>query len=312
MPHVGAWRAPGCHLVTLPTIFVSHGAPPTLGDGDPAPAARGKLAASPSARGLLPRLALALGLAVALSGCEELVYHPIPLTPTQEAAIRASHPQAEPLEIAAADGVALRGWLLPGSRPDHPLVLYFGGNAEEVSWLLDHPEAFGGWDVALVNYRGYGRSDGRPRERDLLADAVAVYDHLVAAGTPRRVALLGRSLGSAVATYLASQRPVACVVLVAPFDSAGAVGGDALPFVPVSWVIGDVYDAVALAPAIDAPLRVIVASHDRIVARERSRRLFDAWGGSKEWVTIEGADHNDIQAHRSYWDAIQSFLVRHG
>ena len=260
----------------------------------------------------LGRAALALALLVALAGCEELVYHPVPLTAPQEAAIRARHPQAEPLEIRAADGVALRGWLLPGTRPDRPIVLYFGGNAEEVSWLLDHAEAFAGWDLALVNYRGYGRSDGRPRERDLLADAVAVYDHLVAAGAPRRVALVGRSLGSAVAIHVASRRPVTCVVLIAPFDSASAVGRDALPVVPVSWVIGDVFDAAPLAPTIRAPLRVIVASHDTIVRRERSQRLFDAWGGSKEWVTIEGADHNDIQAHRRYWDAIRTFLVRHG
>lgn len=255
---------------------------------------------------------MAIGLMAVLPACEELVYYPRPLTTGQEAAIRARHPRAEPLEVRAADGVALRGWLLPGSRPARPLVIYFGGNAEEVSWLLDHGEAFAGWDVALVNYRGYGRSDGRPRERDLLADAVAVYDQLVVAGTPRRVALVGRSLGSAVATYVASQRPVTCVVLVAPFDSASAVGRDALPFVPVSWVVGNVYEAVPLAPAISAPLRVIVASHDEVVASERSQRLFDAWGGDKEWVTIQGAGHNDIQNHRSYWEAIRAFLVRHG
>lgn len=263
-------------------------------------------------RRLALRLATALGLLAALPGCEELVYHPVPLTPVQDAAIRARHAQAEPLEIRAADGVALRGWLLPGSRPGRPLAIYFGGNAEEVSWLLDHAEAFAGWDLALVNYRGYGRSDGRPRERDLLADAVAIHDHLVAAGPPRRVAVIGRSLGSAVATHLASQRPVTCVVLVTPFDSASAVGRDALPFVPVAWVLGNVFDAAPLAGAIEAPLRVIVASHDEIVARERSQRLFDAWAGDKEWVTIEGAGHNDIQAHPSYWNAIRSFLVRHG
>jgi len=247
-----------------------------------------------------------------LTGCEQLVYYPQPLTAARAAAISADHPQAEPLEIRAADGVLLRGWLLRGSRPDRPLVLYFGGNAEEVSWLLDHADAFAGWDVALVNYRGYGQSGGTPRERDLLADAVAVYDHLVAAGTPRRIALVGRSLGAAVATHVASQRPATCVLLIAPFDSVSAVGHDALPFVPVSLIVGNVYEAARLAPQITTPLRVIVASHDEIVARERSQRLFDAWGGDKEWVTIDGAGHNDIQAHRGYWNAIRAFLQRHG
>jgi len=260
----------------------------------------------------LARAALALGLMAVLPACEELVYYPVPITSAQDAAIRARHPQAQPLEIMAADGVALRGWLLPGSRPDRPLALYFGGNAEEVSWLLDHAEAFADWDVVLVNYRGYGRSDGRPSERGLLADALAIHDHLVTAGTPRRVAVVGRSLGAAVATHVASRRPVTCVLLITPFDSAGAVGRDALPFVPVSWLIGNVYDAAALAPGIRAPLRVIVASRDEIVARDRSQRLFDTWGGPKEWVTVEGAGHNDIQSHRGYWDAIRAFLVRHG
>ena len=260
----------------------------------------------------MPRLLLTLALLAVLPGCEELVYYPQPLTAEQAAAVTARHPQAQPLAITAADGVPLRGWLLRGSRPDRPLALYFGGNAEEVSWLLDHTEAFAGWDVVLVNYRGYGQSGGRPRERELLADAVAVYDHLVAAGSRQRIALVGRSLGAAIATYVASQRPVSCVLLIAPFDSASAVGHDALPFVPVSWVIGNVYDAAPLAPRITAPLRVIVASHDEIVARERSQRLFDAWGGDKEWVTIDGAGHNDIQAHRSYWNAIHAFLERHG
>jgi pimeloyl-ACP methyl ester carboxylesterase len=261
--------------------------------------------------GGLPRLLLALAVLGVLAGCEQLVYYPRPLTAAQAAAIGARHPQAETLEIRAADGVPLRGWLLPGTRPDRPLALYFGGNAEEVSWLLDHADAFAGWDLALVNYRGYGQSGGTPRERDMLADAVTVYDHLVAPGTPRRVALIGRSLGAAVATHVAAQRPATCVLLIAPFDSVSAVGRDALPLVPVSLIVGDVYEAARLAPRIMTPLRVIVASHDEIVARERSQRIFDAWGGDKEWVTIEGAGHNDIQAHRGYWSAIRAFLERH-
>ncbi len=275
------------------------------------PSVAGNLVQPPQRPSRLPRLLLALAVLALLPGCEQLVYYPQPLTAAQATAISTRHPQAQPLEIRAADGVPLRGWLLPGARPGRPLVLYFGGNAEEVSWLLDHSEAFAGWDVALVNYRGYGQSGGTPRERELLADAVAVYDHLVAAGAPRRVALVGRSLGAAIATHVASQRPATCVLLIAPFDSASAVGRDALPFVPVSLIVGHVYEAARIAPGITAPLRVIVASHDEVVARERSQRLFDAWGGDKEWVTVDGAGHNDLQAHRSYWNAMQSFLDRH-
>lgn len=112
----------------------------------------------------LPTLLLLLPL---LAGCEDLVYFPAPLAPEQARAVSQRHAtHAEELRIAAAEGVVLHGWLARGTgNAPRPLVIYSGGNAEEVSWMLDRRDAFAGWSVALVNYRGYGRSEGRPSQQ---------------------------------------------------------------------------------------------------------------------------------------------------
>ena len=244
---------------------------------------------------------------------EQLIYFPQPLDPGGRQRILARHPRAVEVLIAAADGVRLHGWRVPaGAGPARPLAIYFGGNAEEVSWMLEFAEVFAGWDLALVNYRGYGLSAGKPSQRALLGDALTVYDHFI--GQPDidsgRVIVIGRSLGSGVATYLASRRPVRGALLIAPFDSITEVARHLYPFLPVRLALGDLYDSAALAPSIAAPLRMIVASRDVVIPARHSRRLFDLWGGPKDMVTIANAGHNDLQQHREYWQAIRDFLRR--
>jgi len=258
------------------------------------------------------RVSAALVSCVLLAGCEDLVYVPQPLPRGAHEAITARHPRVEALRVVRPDGVTLRGWLArsTGTAP-RPLVLYFGGNAEEVSWMLGRREALAGWDLALVNYRGYGASEGRPREADLFADALAVYDQLaLRADVDRsRIVALGSSLGSGVATYLAAHRPLAGAVLIAPFDSITAVGQRHYPFLPVRLVIGNRYDSLARAPGIRVPFLVITAERDTIIPAAHSARLFEAWGGPKRAVVIPGAGHNDLQESPLFWSAIGGFLA---
>lgn len=244
---------------------------------------------------------------------ENLIYFPQPLDPLGRQGILARHPRAIEVSLAAADGVRLHGWHLPaGAGPARPLAIYFGGNAEEVSWMLEFAQIFAGWDLALINYRGYGSSAGKPSEKALLRDALTVYDHFVRRSgvDSARVVVIGRSLGSGVATYLASQRSVRGVLLIAPFDSITEVAQNFYPFLPVRLMLGNLYDSAALAPSIAAPLRMIVASRDEIIPVRHSRRLFDVWCGPKDMVTIAGAGHNDLQQHREYWQAIRDFLLQ--
>ena len=233
---------------------------------------------------------------------DSLIFFPQPQGEARRAQI-ASQRAVESLFIDAADGTRLHAWHVKGE----PLVMYFGGNAEEVSWMLDDAarRAPGtGW--LLVDYRGYGSSGGSPSENALVADALRWYDHI--SPEHRKIYLFGRSLGSGVAVQLAAHRPVAGVILVAPFDSLVAVGKRHYPFLPVDWMLKHRFDSIALAPQLKAPLLCIVATADEIIPAEHSKRLYDAWGGEKRWVALEGAGHNSTDNAANYWTSIAAFL----
>jgi pimeloyl-ACP methyl ester carboxylesterase len=235
-------------------------------------------------------------------GQDSLIFHPQRVEESRRAAV-AQSPGVESLFIHAADGTRLHAWHVKGD----PLIIYFGGNAEEVSWMLgDAPKRAPGVGWLLVDYRGYGSSDGSPSEKALVSDALQWYDHFK--GT-ERIHVFGRSLGSGVAVQLAAQRPVAGVILVAPFDSLMEVGKRLYPFLPVDWMLKHRFDSAALAPKMKTPLLCIVASHDEIIPAEHAKRLYDAWGGPKQWVDLEGAGHNSTDNAANYWPSIARFLT---
>lgn len=252
--------------------------------------------------------AVVLGVPAAMYLIQDsLLFYPQPLVGPGPAS-RAARP-VEELAFEGADGVRLRGWLVKGARGRSPLLIYYGGNAEEVSWQAAEPWPTD-WSIALVNYRGYGASDGKPSERGLCADALVVFDALTRRPDvdPARTVLVGRSLGSGVATYVAAYRSIAGVVLISPFDSMVAVGQRHYPWLPVGLLLKHPFDSASRASAIEAPLLAIVGRRDGIIPPEHSQRLFDAWGGPKRWVELPQADHNDLGAWPQFWPAITAFL----
>jgi uncharacterized protein len=207
---------------------------------------------------------------------------------------------------------ATRPWLArrgAGQRSRAPDRLYYGGNAEDVTGQAFEPWPED-WALALVNYRGYGASEGRPSERALCADAEVVLDALARHPNvdPTRIVLAGRSLGTGVATHVAARRPVRGVVLISPYDSMVALARHHYPFLPVRWLLRHRFDSIARAPGIRAPLLAIAGERDAVVPLARSRRLFDAWGGPKRWVVILGANHDDLARQRPFWEPIRAFL----
>jgi len=257
--------------------------------------------------------ALAVGLPLFLYFAQDrLIFFRQPLADARRAEIARRFPAASEVSLSAADGTRLHAWHV---RASGPLVLYFGGNAEEVSWMLEvvgDPEKGETPGVAwlLVDYRGYGASEGSPSERALVADALAFYDR--AASLPGveagRIAAFGRSLGSGVAVALAAKRALRAVVLVSPFDSLAAVGKRHYPYLPVNWMLKHRFDSASLAPTLGTPLLCLAAARDDIIPPVHAERLFAAWGGPKRWVLLPGADHNGTDASPQFWPAIRAFL----
>jgi uncharacterized protein len=253
--------------------------------------------------------ALILGLAVVLPAAlyfaqERMIFHPQPMPEFVRARIAE---RAESHFIEAADGTRLHAWHLRGS----PLVVYLGGNAEEVSWMLaPATRAAPGSGWLLVDYRGYGSSAGAPSEAALTADAIRWYDYAKEKLGAQRIIAFGRSLGSGVAVQLAAERPIDGVVLVAPFDSLTDVGQRHYPYLPVSWMLKHRFDSLGRAPMIGAPLLCLVAERDDIIPVVHSKRLYEAWNGPKRWVELRGAGHNSTDDAPAFWQAIREFLVQ--
>jgi len=222
----------------------------------------------------------------------------------------ALRPNVEEVSILAADGITLRGWLVKGDGAPAPLVIYFGGNAEEVSWLVDVADYFVGWSLLLVNFRGYGESEGKPGEKELLQDGLVIHDY--AKRRPEvnseRIVAMGRSLGSGVAVHLAAHRVLRGVILVSPYDSIVEVAKRHYPFLPVSLMLRHRFDSLALAPQIEAPLLCLVATEDRVIPSAHSRALFRAWLGTKTWHEVPHSDHDSISGEPEYWRSIADFL----
>ena len=239
---------------------------------------------------------------------ERLIFFPQPLTQDP----RKDNPGAaiEEVSLVTADQVRLHGWLVKATptQTPAPLLIYFGGNAEEVSWLASTAGQYAGWSLLMFNYRGYGGSEGKPGEVELFADALQIYDYAARRAQGGRVAVMGRSLGSGVAVYLATQRPVAGVILVSPYDSVESVAQGVYPFLPIGLMLKHRFDSLSRAPAIKVPLLCLVASADRVIPRSHSERLYAAWGGPKHWREIRPADHDSLAGEPDYWQAIAAFL----
>ncbi len=215
------------------------------------------------------------------------------------------------VDIATGDANSLRGWLARPAGMQHerlPLAIYFGGNAEEVSYMAGLASRLPGWSLLAVNYRGYGGNSGNPSERALCADALAIYDWAARRPDvdPARIAAIGRSLGSGVAVYLATERPIAALVLVTPYDSLRA--GRHYPFLPVSLLLKHPFDSIGRASRISTPVLVLAAGRDDIIPSEHAQALFARWHGPKIWREFSGAGHNDIDADSGYYEAIAAFL----
>lgn len=187
-------------------------------------------------------------------------------------------------------------------------IVYFGGNAETLLYaatLLN--SLFPNKSIYLPYYRGYGGSAGEPSEAALYQDALSIYDYVDK--RHGKVAVIGRSLGSGVATYLATQRDIQSMVLVTPYDSLESVASESFSMFPVSWLLKDKYDSLSRAAEIEQPTLLITAERDDIITAAHSDKLLKALEHTgAERVMVDGATHNDIATKREFAMALLIFL----
>ena len=247
---------------------------------------------------LLIVLALGLALAAFYFGQRRLVYFPD--------ATRGDADAPSTFELTRPGNIQLRGWV---DRPGQPrALLYFGGNGETLQGARAQlAECCPGWSGYFLPYRGYGGSDGSPSRDAILGDALALYDKVAKRHRGQPVAVVGRSLGSGVAAWVARQRPVARLVLITPFDSLGNVAKAHYPWLPVDTLLTERYDSADWLHGRSEPTLVIRASRDQVVPAANTDALLATLPTGTGVVEIEG-DHNNLSVSPAYTQALADFL----
>ena len=218
--------------------------------------------------------------------------------------------RADELFVRTEDGVRLHGWWIKGVGGR--ALLFFHGNAGNIGDRLERAQILNerlGLDVFLVDYRGYGRSEGSPSEDGLYRDARAIHAQALERFRPGQIVLFGESLGSAVAVQLAIDRESAGVVLETPFLSVPAMARKHYPFVP-TFLIRSRFDNESKIASVRSPKLFLVAGQDEIVPPDQGRRLFELAPEPKTLFVIPGAGHNDtyVTGGEEYWRAWSLFL----
>lgn len=240
--------------------------------------------------GLIVYCAIAAYLALAQ---RRFQYHPADkgLTPASVGLA-----QVETLSLPTPDGETLVAWHAKPA-PGRPTVLFLPGNAGEIG---DRSVRFGfyqarGLGVLFLSYRGFGGSTGSPSEPGLIADADAAHGWLLAAGAPAaKIVVIGESLGTGVAVRLAARRPVAALVLEAPYTAAVDVARLSYWWLPVGLLMTDQFRSADWLGKIAVPTLVVHGTADALIPFAMGRAVYQALPGPKEFMTLEGGGHGSV------------------
>jgi fermentation-respiration switch protein FrsA (DUF1100 family) len=208
-------------------------------------------------------------------------------------------PEAKEEKLVTADGETILVWHIPPRDETQPVVVYFHGNGGALNLRAQRFArlALEGFGVVGVSYRGYGGSSGSPSEPGLIADGIAAYEFAVKRYGAKRVALWGESLGTGVAVAVASEAPVAKLVLETPFTSAADVGASVYPFLPVRWLMKDQFRSDLRIGNVKAPVLVLHGENDGVVPIRFGEKLYGMIVGEKKFARFKAGQHYDLDRH---------------
>ncbi len=224
----------------------------------------------------------------------------------------------ESVDLTTADDVRLHGWWIPAppTRPARATLLFLHGNAGNVSHRLESIGIFHNLGLAqlIIDYRGYGRSEGRPSEQGTYLDAEAAWHYLTKERdiAPTSIVVFGRSLGGAIAANLASQQTPAALILESTATSMPDLAAQLYPLLPARWLTRFRYDARAALASVGCPVLIAHSRNDEIIPYAHGEQLYASAMEPKEFLELRGG-HNDgfLVTGRRYVDALDHFLRTH-
>jgi fermentation-respiration switch protein FrsA (DUF1100 family) len=244
-----------------------------------------------------------------------LLFHPTPAS--RDWAPPPSGLAVEDVELTSSDGTALHGWWAKPSRwhPDHGALLYFHGNAGNLSYRGDLVK---GWRdklrmaVFIVDYPGFGKSQGQPTEAGCYAAGEAAYDWItrVARVSGERLILLGGSLGGAPATELATRHPYRALILIAAFTSFPDMAQKSFPWLPSRWLVRTQMNNLKKIATLHQPVFIAHGTDDGLVPFSQGERLFAAANEPKHFFPMVGHGHDEGHTHKLF-EKLIPFLNDH-
>ena len=279
-----------------------------------------------------------IGVAIVLKASEQsLIYIP------GERVVPEPHPSLalrhRSIEFLTPDSILLHAWIIPAASASAASAASAvsaasassassASSAPSAFWLLiahgnygsigfgDRPEFYAaardiGLNLFAFDYRGFGRSDGRPGEEGIYRDAEAAYRYLVDSlqVPPQRIVLFGHSLGTGVVTELATRVPSAALVLEAAYTSIPDVGAEAYPWLPVRLLAGERFETIERIGKVTVPKLMLHSPEDEIVPFEHGRRVYEAASGAKRFVSVRGGHAGAFSEDREkYFGAIRELV----
>ncbi len=216
----------------------------------------------------------------------------------------------------STDGSKLHGWFFKSEKPEATL-LWSHGNAGNISDRLDNLSKLVAlpFNIFLYDYRGYGKSAGKPSEEGVYQDSQAAYDYLLTRPEvdPEKIVIYGRSLGGAVAIDLATKRPCSSLILESTFTSAQDMAQIQFGALPIRWLMSSEFNSTEKIENLEVPILILHGDQDNIVPYNLGKQLFSAANEPKEFYKIKGADHNDtyLVGGNKYYEKIKSFILDH-
>ena len=221
----------------------------------------------------------------------------------------------ESLKITSSDGLSLDAWFIPGTGARSTL-LFFHGNAGNISHRMDSLRLFHdlGLDILIFDYRGYGRSEGKPTEAGTYLDAEAVWRYLTEERgvSPGEIILFGRSLGAAVATWLAARHTPGALIIESAFTSVPEMAATLYPYLPVRLLSRLDYSTITDIGSVSSPVLVVHSRDDEIIPFSHGERIYAAAGEPRVFLEIRGG-HNEgfMLSGRHYIEGLESFLQKY-
>jgi len=216
------------------------------------------------------------------------------------------------VEFLTEDNIKLHGWFIPNESAKGTL-LFFHGNAGNISHRLESINIFHklGLNVFIIDYRGYGQSEGKVSEQGTYRDAKAAWKYLtVTRGiNTNQIIIFGRSLGASIATWLASKHTPAALIIESGFSSVPSMAKRLYPFLPVRWLSVFRYDTKEYVRNVSCPVLVAHSSNDDIIPFDEGLEIFDAAPENKQFLEMRGG-HNDafMVSGLAYIQGLKSFI----